>query len=70
MSMEILFLQGVTLGQRVRIARMLKRWRQSDLAEFAGVSQANVSALERDCPVYPAARQRLLDTLGLEDPHG
>lgn len=69
MNTEILVLDGLSLGQRVRIARLLKRWRQVDLAEIAAVSQTNVSALERDAPVFPAARRRILNVLDLDDPY-
>ena len=68
MESEVLFLDGITLGQRVRVARFLAGWRQVDLAETAGVTQNDVSQLERDVPVYSAARRRILEALGLADP--
>ena len=70
MNIEILFLDGISLGQRVRIARLLKRWRQVDLAQIAAVTQTNVSSLERGASVFPAARLRILNALDLEDPCG
>ncbi len=69
MRTDILVLEGVSLGQRVRVERVLRRWRQSDLADLAEVPQYRVSALERDAPVYPAARKRILAALDLEDPY-
>ena len=68
MSTEVLFLEGITLGQRVRIMRLLRRERQVDLARRAFVTQAEVSELERDVPITPAARARVLSTLGIDDP--
>ena len=58
-----LFKEPLTLGQKVRIARIARRWTQEDLAYEAQVTQANVSALERDIRVYPAAKQRILKVL-------
>ena len=56
----------LTLGQRVRLHRVALRWRQVDLADEAGVPPHCVSAVERDLPTYPAAKQRILEALGLE----
>ena len=68
MTSEVfLFDRQLTLGQKVRITRIARRWRQEDLADEALVSQANVSALERDLLVYPEAKRRILATLGLSD---
>lgn len=67
---EVLFLDyNLTLGQKVRIARIARRWTQEDLANEAEVSQGNVSALERDLKVYPAAKERILSALNLEAGH-
>jgi transcriptional regulator with XRE-family HTH domain len=62
----------LTLGQRIRMARIALRWRQEDLADAALVPQHIVSMLERDLPVYPEAKRRLLAYLGMdgEVPHG
>lgn len=57
----------ITLGQRVRAQRIFLRWRQVDLAEEADVPPACVSRLERDLPIYPAAKSRILQTLELTD---
>lgn len=64
--MEIMSFAHLTLGQRVRISRVARRWRQEDLADEACVTQAQVSALERDLPLYPEAKRRILVSLGLE----
>jgi len=65
MSEVFVFDHPLSLGQKVRIARIARRWTQDDLAEEACVAQHQVSALERDLPVYPAARRRILECLGL-----
>ena len=36
----------VTLGKRIRSLRIRKRWRQSDLAAHAEISQTHISDLE------------------------
>lgn len=65
---EVFIFDGpLSLGQKVRIARIAKRWTQEDLAVQAGVAQGYVSSLERDCKVYPAAKERILKALGLSD---
>ncbi len=37
-------------GERVRIARMRRRWSQAELAERMGVERRTVSRLERGSP--------------------
>ncbi len=65
---EVFVFDGLlTLGQKVRIARITRRWTQDDLAYEALVTQGVVSALERDLKIYPAAKQRILAVLGLLD---
>lgn len=66
-SEVFLFNEPLTLGQKVRIARIARRWTQDDLAYEAQVTQANVSALERDIRVYPAAKQRILQVLEIQN---
>jgi transcriptional regulator with XRE-family HTH domain len=65
MTEVFLFRDQLTLGQKVRITRIAKRWTQTDLAYEAGVPQGCISALERDRKVYPSAKKRILDLLGL-----
>ena len=50
----------------VRIERVRRRWRQIDLAVAVGVTQQDVSALERGCYVPPSRVQRILNVLGYE----
>lgn len=65
MTEVFIFDRPLTLGQKIRISRIARRWTQDDLAFEAGVSQGVISALERDLPVYPAAKRQVLEVLGL-----
>ncbi len=67
MTEIFLFDRTLTLGQKVRIGRIARRWTQDDLAYEAQVTQGAVSALERDLTLYPAAKHRILKALGLLD---
>ena len=65
--MEVMVFQNpLTLGQKARMVRLSLRLRQSDVAARAGVPPQCVSQVERDAKVYPAARRRILQELGLE----
>ncbi len=55
------------IGLQVRIVRTYKRLRQVDLASWAGVTQAQVSALERSEYVPLSIRRRVLQVLGLDE---
>jgi transcriptional regulator with XRE-family HTH domain len=65
MSAELFIAFNVTFGKLVRLERVRRGWRQADLAEKAGVTQSEVSALERRLYVAPAVRHRILRALGL-----
>lgn len=54
------------LGDQVRVHRVARHWRQADLADVAGVSQAQVSDLERGEYVPLSIRRKVLRVLGLE----
>ena len=58
---------GVSPGLHVRLARTARRWRQIDLAFRAQVSSHDVSVLEADGHLYPAARLRIFAALDLGD---
>ena len=55
----------LTLGSKVRLSRIARRWRQTDLAHEALVTQEEVSAMERGRYVCPLAEKRILERLGL-----
>jgi len=64
---EVLIIpEDLTLGQKIRILRIARRWSQQDLADEALVTQGEVSSIERDCRVAQPAKQRLLRALELE----
>lgn len=64
--MEIFLFPGaLTLGAKIRMARVGRHWRQVDLAGQAGVPQTAVSALERGLNIYPKAEKQILQSLGL-----
>lgn len=58
---------NVSFAMMIRLERICRGWRQTDLAERAGITQTEVSALERGLYLYPAARRRILNVLGLLD---
>lgn len=67
MKKEVLIVECDELGQKVRIARMLRNWRQIDLAFAAHVTPIEVSFLERGYGVHPNAKTRILKALDLEE---
>lgn len=67
MANEFFIATNVSSGMLIRLERIRRGWRQIDLAEIAGVTQTEVSALERGLYVIPAACYRILKALGLID---
>jgi transcriptional regulator with XRE-family HTH domain len=65
MANEILILEGLTEGQRVRFIRLSKKFRQIDLASQANVNPIDITRLEHDRWVRPTRRERILRVLGL-----
>jgi len=63
---EFFIANNVSPAMMVRLERIRRGWRQADLAEKAGVTQAEVSSLERGRYIIPAARRRILTSLGLD----
>jgi DNA-binding Xre family transcriptional regulator len=65
--MELLILDTeLTRGQRIRLMRIARRWRQVDLAAIAGVEQHEVSRIELDRHIRPNAVRAICEVLGLE----
>ena len=58
--------EPLSLGRRVRLLRIARGWRQSDLAFYAEVTPAAVSTLERDIEYHPRVICRIADVLGVE----
>ena len=65
MTNEFFIATNVCPAMMIRLERIRRGWRQVDLAERAGVTQAEVSALERGLYVIPVARHRILEALEL-----
>jgi transcriptional regulator with XRE-family HTH domain len=57
----------LSLGERVRITRMVKGWRQIDVAAVVRCSPCDVSQLERGIPISSGVRARILEALGVDD---
>jgi transcriptional regulator with XRE-family HTH domain len=66
-SVLVLPADTADLSLLVRLARVARRLKQADLADIAGVLPQQVSALERGAYLHPAARERILTSLGLAE---
>ena len=66
MATELFVCTNLTPGMLVRLERTRRGWRQTDLANAAGVTQAEVSALERGRYVIPSVHRRICRALGLD----
>ena len=65
MTKKFFIATNVSPSLLIRLERIRRGWRQVDLAERAGVTQAEVSALERGLYIIPAARRRIMEALDL-----
>ncbi len=54
-----------SLGLQVRLERVKRRLKQSEVAAMAGVGQADVSQLELDKKLVPSRQKRILAALGM-----
>ncbi len=66
MDTELFVIKTPVLRIAVRLERIRRGWRQVDLAQKAGVTQAEISALERGQYVIPIVRRRVVEILDLE----
>ena len=57
----------ITIGMKIRLHRIARGWRQSDLAAHAHVTPGAVSAVERNMPCHDEAMRRICETLGIEE---
>lgn len=64
---DVFILTGVTEGEKVRLTRLAKGWRQIDLASQAKVNVTDVTALEKNRYLANTRKQRILRALGLLD---
>ena len=63
---DVIILEDLTLGRRVRLARVAKGLRQLDLASITGLNPADITHIELDRSVYPWKLNRVLKALELE----
>ena len=66
MSSPAFLFEQLTLGEKARVVRVIRKFRQQELADRAGVSQAQVSSLERGEYVPLSIKRKILRALGLE----
>jgi len=62
----LVFEAPLSTGERVRLLRISRKLRQTDIAWLAGTSQQEVSALERSLPIRREVAQKILKALGLD----
>jgi len=68
MSIEnILILEGLTPGQKVKLIRLAKGLRQIDVASKANVCPMDITRLEHGRFVLPTHCKRILAVLGLPE---
>ncbi len=63
---DVIILEDLTLGRRVRLARVAKGLRQLDLASITGLNPSDITHIELDRSVYPWKLYRVLKALELE----
>ena len=66
MTVDSIILVDLTLGRRVRLARIAKGLRQLDLASITGLNPPDITNIERDRSIYPWKLRRVLEALKLE----
>jgi hypothetical protein len=65
MKDNIFIASGLSEGERVRLARLAKWYRQIDVASQAGVTIEEVANAEKDRYVTPERKDRILKVVGL-----
>lgn len=67
MNGGILILDGLSEGQRAKLARLAKKLRQIDVASQANVQPIDITRLEHDRYVLPTRRKRIMAVLGMDN---
>jgi hypothetical protein len=62
---DIFIADGLTEGDKVRLARLTKKLRQVDVACIAKVTPYEVTAIEKNRLIRKASRERILIAVGL-----
>ena len=65
-TVDVIVLDGLTLGKRVHLARIAKALRQIDVASMTGLNPGDISNVELDRPVHRWKLLRILAALELE----
>ena len=58
---------NLTLGERVKLERLSRHWRQIDLASKAGAQLADITAIEKDRYLSKNRKRKVLLALGLSE---
>ena len=66
MSSPAFLFEQLTLGEKARVVRVVRKFRQQEVADRAGVSQAQISSLERGEYVPLSIKRKILRALDLE----
>ena len=66
MSSPAFLFEQLTLGEKARVVRVARNFRQQQLADLAGVSQTQVSSLERGEYVPLSIKRKILRALDFE----
>jgi len=64
---NIFIISGLSEGERIRLARLSKWYRQIDVACLAGVTIEEIINAEKDRHVTPNRKDRILKVVGLLD---
>jgi transcriptional regulator with XRE-family HTH domain len=60
-------LDQLSLGEKVKLERVFRKWTQADLAQLAKVSQNTISKLERGFKILETDQVRILLKLGITE---
>lgn len=70
MNDNIFIASGLSEGERIRLARLAKWYRQIDVASLAGVTLEEVTNAEKDRYVTPERKAKILKVVELLDNDG
>ena len=66
MGTSVITLDGLTIGEKVRLLRIYRKWSQADLAQLSKTTQGVVSRTERNVPsVEREEKAKVLRVLGI-----
>lgn len=65
-AIDVLVIQNLTLGQRIRLVRIANGLRQIDLASMTGLNSGDICNAELDRSIHRWKLDRILEALELE----